>query len=104
MVSYIPDLSVTFLVALIVPLILGFLVGIVIKSVFKIGIAIAAIIIILMVLGIITPSQILTPLASLLKSGAAESALSTEVNRLAGYLPWSSLAFIIGAIIGFLRG
>ena len=104
MVSYIPDLSVTFLVAAIIPLILGFIVGTVIRSFFRIGIAIAVLVLLLILLGIITPSQILTPLASLLKSGATSSALTSEVDRLAHYLPWSSLTFIIGAAIGFLRG
>ena len=98
-----PDLSVTFLVAAVVPLILGLIVGIIIKAILKIGLALAALVIILLLLGIITPDQILTPLASLIKSGLTGNALTNEVRRLAGYLPYSSLAFIIGLAIGFLR-
>ena len=104
MVSYIPDLSITFLAAAIIPLILGFVVGLIIKSVFKIGIVIAAVVILLIFLGIISPDQVLKPIASILKSGAASSAVAGYVDRLAHYLPWSSLTFIIGAIIGFLKG
>lgn len=105
MVSFLPpDLSITFLVALLVPLILGFIVGIIIKSVLKIGIAIAIIIMILIGLGIVAPSTFLNPLASLIKSGAGSSGLTQEIGRLAGYLPYTSITFIIGLAIGFFKG
>lgn len=96
-----PDLSTTFLIAAIVPLIIGIVVGVIIKNFMKIGIALAILAIILIFLGIITPDQILKPLLSLLKSG---SQLTTGVQRLAGYLPYSSVAFIVGLAIGFLKG
>jgi len=96
-----PDLSTTFLVASVVPLVLGFVVGLVIKSVLKIGIALAFLVILLIVLGIITPSQVLTPVLSLVKSG---SSLTTDVQRLAGFLPYSSLTFIVGLAVGFWKG
>jgi uncharacterized membrane protein (Fun14 family) len=98
--SYIPDLSVTFLVAAALPLIIGFIVGMIIRSALKIGIAIAVVILVLLLLGVVTPSQVLTPLATVLKSGS----VSAEVDRLAHYLPWSSLAFLIGLLIGILKG
>lgn len=102
MVSFaLPDLSTTFLIAAIVPLIIGFIVGLIIKSVLKIGIAIAILVIVLILLGIITPDQVLTPLLSLVKSGGT---LTTGVQRLASYLPYSSITFIIGLAIGFLKG
>ncbi len=104
MVSYIPDLSLTFLIAAIIPLILGFIVGMIIKKALVIGLVIAAIILVLIVLGVVTPSQVLNPIASFLKPGSTGAALASYVDRLAGYLPWSSLTFIIGAIIGFLKG
>ena len=96
----VPDLSVTFLIAAIVPLILGFIVGMIIKSVIKIGIAIALLIIILILLGTITPDQVLKPLLSIVKSSGT---LPSYVQRVAGYLPYSSITFIIGLAIGFLR-
>ncbi len=102
MVSFLPpDLSTTFLVAAILPLIIGFIVGVILKSAIKIGIALAALVIILIALGIITPTQILTPLLSFFKSG---SSLTSDVQRLAGYLPYSSLTFIIGLAVGLLKG
>ena len=102
MVSFLPpDASITFLAAAIIPLILGFIVGLIVKSVLKIGIALAVIAVALIVLGIISPEQVLTPIMSLFKSGTA---LSQAVSRLAGYLPYSSITFLIGLVIGFLRG
>ena len=102
MVNFLPpDLSTTFLVAAILPLIIGFIVGVIIKSVFKIGIAIAVLLLILISLGIITPNQVLKPLLSVLKSG---SSLGPYAQRVAGYLPYSSLTFIIGLAVGFWKG
>lgn len=102
MVSFLPpDLNTTFVVAVLVPLILGFIVGVIIRSAMKIGIALVVIVIILIALGIVTPSQVIQPLMSLVKSGPA---LTSTVNRLAGYLPYSSLTFIIGLAVGLLKG
>lgn len=97
----IPDLSTTFLIAALVPLILGFIVGLIVKSVLKIGIALALLVIVLILLGVVTPGQVLTPLLGLVKSG---SSLTNEVSRVASYLPYSSITFIIGLVIGFWRG
>lgn len=97
-----PDLtSATFLIAVFVPLILGFIVGYIAKNALKIGVAIALILLILIVLGVLTPSQILTPLLGLVKSG---SSLTSEVQKVAGYLPYSSITFLIGLAIGFIKG
>jgi hypothetical protein len=95
-----PDLSTTFILALLIPLVLGFLVGVVIKSALKIGAAIAIIIILLIFVGILTPSQVIQPIISSFKSG---SQLTTTVNRIAGYLPYSSVLFIIGLAVGFFK-
>lgn len=97
----VPDLSTAFLVAAIVPLIIGFIVGLVIKNVLKIGIAIAILIVILIVLGVVSPGQIIQPVLSLVKSGPG---LASSAHRLASYLPYSSVSFLIGLAIGFLKG
>jgi len=97
----VPDLSTTFLIASILPLILGFIVGLIVKSVLKIGIALALLIIVLIVLGVITPDQVLKPILSLVKSSGT---IESYVQRVAGYLPYSSLTFIVGLVIGFLKG
>jgi len=95
-----PDASVTFILALIIPLVIGFLVGVVIKSAIKIGAAIAIIVILLIFGGILTPSQVIQPVMSLIRSGPD---LTTKVNQLAGYLPYSSVLFIIGLAVGFFK-
>ena len=105
MVNFLPpDLSATFLIAAIVPLIIGFIVGIIIRSALKIGIAIAILVILLIAVGIITPSQVIGPIASLVKSGATQSTITDYANRIAGYLPYSSITFLIGLAVGLLRG
>ena len=102
MVTFLPpDLSTTFLVAAIVPLIIGFVVGVIIRSALKIGVAIAVLVILLIAVGIISPNQVLAPILSVVKSG---STLTTYANRVAGYLPYSSLTFVIGLAVGLLKG
>jgi uncharacterized membrane protein (Fun14 family) len=96
-----PDLSTTFLAAAILPLVLGFIVGLIVKRVLKLGIAIAALIIVLIVLGVVTPGQIVSPLLSLFRSS---STVSSEAQRIAGFLPYSSVTFLIGLAVGFFKG
>ena len=96
-----PDLSTTFLISAIVPLIIGFIVGVILKSAIKIGIALVILVVILLALGVISPDQVLKPLLSLVKSG---SSLTTYAQRVAGYLPYSSLTFLVGLAIGYLKG
>jgi hypothetical protein len=95
-----PDLSVTFIVSLLVPLVLGFLVGIVVKGAVRIGAAIAVIILLLIFTGILTPSQIIQPIMSLVSSGPS---LASKVSQIAGYLPYSSVTFLIGLAVGFFK-
>lgn len=99
-----PDLSTTFLIAVILPLIIGFIVGLIIRSAIKIGIALVVLVILLIAAGIITPQQVLTPILALVKSGSTTSTISAYANRIAGYLPYSSLTFIIGLAVGLLKG
>ena len=96
-----PDASITFIAALVIPLLIGFLVGIVAKAAIKIGIAVAVIVLLLIIAGIITPGQVLGPIVSFAESGPA---LLSKVNEVAGYLPYSSITFIVGLVIGFFKG
>ena len=95
-----PDASVTFILALLIPLVLGFLVGTVVKGALKVGAAIAIIVILLIFVGMLTPSQVIQPIVSAFKSGHA---LVSKVNQIAGYLPYSSILFIIGLAVGFFK-
>lgn len=96
-----PDASLTFIAAVVGPLVLGFLVGIIVKHALKIGVALAALVIVLIALGIVSPTQVIQPLLGLVQSG---SGLATKAEQLTGYLPYSSLTFIVGLALGFLKG
>lgn len=96
-----PDASVGFLAAIVVPLILGFIVGVVAKEAFKIGVAIAVLVVVLLAVGILEPSQVIQPLLALFKEGPA---LVSKTQELAGYLPYSSVTFLIGLVVGLFKG
>jgi uncharacterized membrane protein (Fun14 family) len=96
-----PDLSATFIAAALLPLVIGFIVGLLIKNFLKIGLLIAAIVLLLIIAGFLSPDQVLKPLLGFLKSS---STVSAWISRVAGYLPYTSLTFILGLIIGFLKG
>jgi hypothetical protein len=96
-----PDASITFIAALLIPLVLGFLVGIIAKSAVKIGAAIAIIVLLLIAVGFLTPGQIIQPLVQLARSGPS---VVTKADQIAGYLPYSSILFIVGLVIGFFKG
>lgn len=96
-----PDSSTTFLAALLVPLIIGFLVGIIAKGIMKVAIAVAVLVFILIAIGMITPSQVLGPLVGLFRSGQS---YTEKVTQIAGYLPYSSITFLVGLVVGFFKG
>lgn len=96
-----PDGSFTFIATVLIGLVLGFLVGVVARAVAMAGVALLAIILILIALGIIEPSQVIQPVLKYIRSGPA---LVEWVNRIAGYLPYTSLTFIIGFVIGIFKG
>ena len=96
-----PDLSTTFIVATLIPLVIGFLVGRIVKSALKIGAAIAIIILLLIFAGALTPGQVLQPIYTAVKGSGPQ--VVTEAKRLAGYLPYSSITFLIGLAVGFYK-
>jgi hypothetical protein len=96
-----PDLNTTFVVALLVPLVLGFLVGMVVKTALKVGAAIAIIIVLLIFVGALTPSQVIQPIMNAVKGNGPEAI--SAAKRIAGYLPYSSITFVIGLAVGFYK-
>jgi hypothetical protein len=96
-----PDGSLTFIGALLIPLVLGFLIGVVARAAIKIGLVLVVIVVILIALGFVDPNQLIQPLVQYVRSGPA---LVDKVNQIAGYLPYSSLGFLVGFIIGFFKG
>jgi uncharacterized protein YqfA (UPF0365 family) len=96
-----PDTSTTFIVSLVVPLVLGFLVGTLVKTALKVGAVIAIIILLLIFIGAVTPSQVIQPILSAVKGSGPQ--VLTEAKRVSGYLPYSSITFLIGLAVGFYR-
>jgi uncharacterized membrane protein (Fun14 family) len=96
-----PSFSTTFLVSIVAPFIIGFVVGIIIKSALKIGLALLFLVIVLIALGILSPNQVLGWAVALIKSGAS---ISAKAEQIAGYLPYSSITFLLGAALGFFKG
>ncbi len=96
-----PDTSTTFLAAIVVPLILGFLVGTIAKGIFKVAVAVGVLVLLLIVLGMILPEQVIGPVVSLFRAG---STYTYKVRQIAGYLPYSSVTFIVGLAVGFFKG
>lgn len=96
-----PDSSFTFIAGVAVPLILGFLIGIVLKAAMKVGIALILVVLVLIGIGMISPSQVIGQVVSLFRTGQG---VVVKVNQIAGYLPYSSATFIIGVALGFFKG
>ena len=97
----VPDLSTAFILAAAVPLILGFLVGTVIKQALKVGAVIAILILVLIFVGALTPSQVIDPILTAVKGSGPQ--VLTQAKRLSSYLPYSSITFLIGLAVGFYR-
>ncbi|MCY0884162.1 MAG: hypothetical protein OWQ50_10530 [Acidianus infernus] len=94
-------ISTTDVLSLVIAFVLGLLVGILIKKIFQIGIIILAIIIILIAIGVISPSTVEHGLIIL---GQQASKAGSEVSSYIRLLPYNSIAFIIGLVIGLIKG
>ncbi|EWG06825.1 MAG: hypothetical protein ASUL_07624 [Candidatus Aramenus sulfurataquae] len=100
------DLSISSLttvdvISLIVAFVIGLLVGYIVKNAVKIGLAILAIIIILIVIGALSPTTVEHALVAL---GRKLTQAEGEVNGYINLLPYNSIAFIIGFVIGLIKG
>lgn len=89
------------IISMIVAFILGLLIGLLIKKIIQIGLIIIAIIIILIAIGALSPSTVIHGLESLgVYASSAESFVKSEIS----ILPYNSILFIIGLIIGLVKG
>ncbi|MEW9492084.1 MAG: hypothetical protein TQ35_0007800 [Candidatus Aramenus sulfurataquae] len=100
------DLSISSLttadvISLIVAFVIGLLVGYIVKNAVKIGLAILAIIIILIAIGALSPTTVEHTLVVL---GQKLTQAEGEVNSYINLLPYNSIAFIIGFVIGLIKG
>ncbi len=96
-----PDASITFIGGILITLALGFLIGAISRSLVKVGVILLAIAVVLIALGFYEPNQLLQPFLKYVESG---SALAEKVKQIAGWLPYSTLTFIVGFLIGFFKG
>lgn len=94
-------ISTSEILSLAIAFVLGLLIGLLIKKIFQIGIIILAIVIILIAIGAISPSTVEQGLIAL---GQQASVVKSEVLSYIELLPYNSIAFIIGLIIGLVKG
>ena len=91
----------TQIISLVVTFILGLLIGLLIKKIIQVGLIILAIIIILIAIGALSPSTVIHGLEGLgVYASKAESFVKGELS----ILPYNSIVFIIGLIIGLIKG
>ncbi|BFH73891.1 hypothetical protein SJAV_18350 [Sulfurisphaera javensis] len=89
------------IISMIVAFILGLLIGLLIKKVIQVGLIILAIVIILIAIGALSPSTVIHGLESLgTYAKSAESFVQGELS----ILPYNSILFIIGLVIGLIKG
>jgi uncharacterized membrane protein (Fun14 family) len=89
------------IVYLIVAFVLGLLIGLLIKKIIQVGLIILAIVIILIAIGALSPSIIQNALTNV---GVYVNQAEHLVSVLRIYLPYNSIAFIIGLVIGLIKG
>jgi len=89
------------IVYLIIAFVLGLLIGFLIKKIIQIGIILLAIVIILLAIGAISPSTIQNALTNI---GVYINQAAHLADTFKMYLPYNSIAFIIGLIIGLIKG
>ena len=94
-------LTLTQIVSILGLFVLGLLVGILIRRLLGVALVLLAIVILAIALGYLSPSTLVTLLHY---AGYAMSTAYVKAKELIGAIPYSSLAFIIGLIIGLIKG
>ncbi|WP_069807810.1 hypothetical protein [Vulcanisaeta thermophila] len=94
-------LTLTQIVSIVGLFLLGLLVGILIRRLISVALIILAIVILLIALGYVHPSTIMAILEEL---GYEASVAYAKAQQIIGVIPYSSLAFIIGLVIGLIKG
>jgi uncharacterized membrane protein (Fun14 family) len=96
-----PDASITFIGGVLIALAIGFLIGALSRALVKVGVILLAIAVVLIALGFLEPNQLIQPIVKYAESGPD---VAEKVKQIAGYLPYSTVAFIVGFLIGFFKG
>ena len=89
------------IIQLVISFLLGLLIGILIRKVIAVGLILLAIVILLMVAGYVSPQQIEAFLNSSLVNLQSYTGGAQEVVK---FIPYNSIAFIIGFVIGLAKG
>jgi uncharacterized membrane protein (Fun14 family) len=84
-----------------VSVLLGLLVGYLVKNIIKIGLTILAIIIILIAIGVISPHTVISGIETVT---SYTPQIEEYISQILTYLPYNSLLFIIGFVIGLWKG
>lgn len=100
-VTALTDLTSGSIISLIVAFVLGLLIGFLIKKIVQIGIILLAIIVILIAIGVLSPSTVQNVLIHL---GQSASQVEGKVTAYLNLLPYNSIVFIIGLVIGLVKG
>ena len=89
------------IVQLVISFLLGLLIGVLVRRVIALGAILAAIVILLMVAGYVSPQQIEALLNSSLVKLQSYAGGAQEIVK---FIPYNSIAFIIGFVIGLAKG
>ncbi|MGC9119269.1 MAG: hypothetical protein ACP5I3_09820 [Thermoproteus sp.] len=92
-------ISVTQILALVVPFIFGLLIGILIRRLIGVALVLLAILLLAVAVGYISPSTAMGIIQSL---GYTAYQAAEKLGVLKAMIPYSSLTFIIGLVIGLL--
>lgn len=99
--SAVSSVSTSEIVALAVSFLLGLLIGFLIRKVIAVGLILLAIVILLIAAGYLSPTQVEHLVQNLATN--ATNYVST-INSVRVYIPYNSIAFVIGFVIGLLKG
>lgn len=91
----------TQIVSMIVAFVLGLLIGLLIKKIIQVGLILLAIIVILIAIGALSPSTVIHTIEGM---GVYASKAESFVNSELSILPYNSIIFIIGLVIGLIKG
>ncbi|MCG2863588.1 MAG: hypothetical protein L7H00_02755 [Vulcanisaeta sp.] len=94
-------LTLTQVVSVLGLFVLGLLVGILIRRLLSVALILLAIVILAIALGYLSPSTLVTILHY---AGYAMTTAYTKAQQFIGAIPYSSLAFVIGLVIGLVKG
>ena len=89
------------IVQLVISFLLGLLIGILVRKFIALGAILVAIVILLMVAGYVSPQQIEALLNSFLVNLQSYAGSAQEIVK---FIPYNSIAFLIGFVIGLAKG